>query len=140
MGARLLAFVVEHALGYVFDSSTGFRWPGRKPGEKNLRSPDVSFVAVGRFPNEEPPVGFVEFAPDVAVEILSPDDRRRDVLEKVGEYLDAGSALVWVIDPERRSAAVYRSLTDVQHLGEDDSLDGESTVPGFTCRVRDLLG
>jgi len=102
------SYVRERRLGHVFDSSTGFRWPGRTPSQKNLRSPDLAFVAAGRFPAERVPVGFVEFAPDLAVEVLSPEDQRRDVLEKVGEYLDAGTRLVWVIDPEERTAAVYR--------------------------------
>jgi Uma2 family endonuclease len=134
------SFVRDRRLGYVFESSTGFRWPGRKPGPKNLRSPDVSFVAAGRFPDGKIPTGFIEFAPDLAVEVLSPDDRRRDVLEKVGEYLDAGSRLVWVIDPETRSAAIYRSLTDVRHVDERGSLEGEDVVPGLSSRLADVLG
>jgi Uma2 family endonuclease len=105
----------------------------------NLRSPDVSFVARGRFPQETVPVGFIEFAPDLAAEVLSPDDRRRDVLEKVGEYLDAGTRLVWVVDPESRTAAVYRSLTDVRHLAGNDSLEGEEVVPGFSCRLEEIF-
>ena len=141
---RLAFLISSHVrqgrLGHVFESSTGFRWPGRKPGPKNLRSPDVSFVATGRFPDEKLPTGFVEFAPDLAVEVLSPDDRRRDVLEKVGEYLDAGSRLVWVIDPETRTAAIYRSLTDVRHVGEGGSLEGEDVVPGLSCPLADVLG
>lgn len=138
---RLGAFVVERKLGHIFESSTGFRWPGRKPDQPdNLRSPDLSFVATGRFPDEREPVGFVEFAPDLAVEVLSPDDRRRDVLEKIGEYLDAGTRLVWVIDPEKRTAAAYRSLTDVRVLAEGDALDGGDVLPGFACPLRDVLG
>ena len=124
---RLGAFVVARKLGHVFESSTDFRWPGRKPDQPdNLCSPDLSFVAAGRFPDEREPVGFVEFAPDLAVEVLSPDDRRRDVLEK--------------IDPEKRTAAAYRSLTDVRVLVEADSLDGQEVVPGFACPLRDVLG
>lgn len=134
------SYVRQRRLGYVFDSRTGFRWAGRKPGPKNLRSPDVSFVAAGRFPDEKVPTGFVEFAPDLAVEVLSPEDRRRDVLEKVGEYLDAGSRLVWVIDPETRSAAIHRSLTDVRHVDEGGSLEGEDVVPGLSCSLADVLG
>jgi Uma2 family endonuclease len=138
---RLGAFVLERKLGHVFESSTGFRWPGRKAGPDNLRSPDLSFVAAGRFADERAPEGFVEFAPDLAVEVLSPSDRRRDVLEKVGEYLDAGTRLVWVLDPAERSAAVYRRrLTDVRSVvGDDSVLEGEDVVPDFTCRLRDLF-
>lgn len=85
------------------DSSAGFRLPSG-----NIRVPDVSFVAAGRLAGERPPEGFPDLAPDLAVEVLSPDDRSRDVLDKVGEYLQAGVRLVWVIDPKRRAAATYR--------------------------------
>jgi Uma2 family endonuclease len=141
LAARLLAFVTEQKLGHVLDSSTGFRWPGRRADRPdNVRSPDVSFVAAGRFPDERVPVGFPPFAPDLAVEVLSPGDRRGDLLEKVGEYLDAGSRLVWVIDPETRTAGAYRSLTDVRAIGEADVLDGEDVIPGFACPLKDVLG
>ena len=140
LGAYLWVFVSERKLGHVVGSSTGFRWPGRKPDRPdNVRSPDVSFVAAGRFPDERRPIGFAELAPDLAVEVLSPHDRGGDVLEKVGEYLDAGTRLVWVIDPEKRTAAAYRSLTDVRVLGETDTLDGEDVVPGFSCPLKDVL-
>ena len=129
---RLGAFVEERRLGDLFDSSTGFRLPGG-----NVRLPDVSFVAKGRLVGDLD--GFGDLAPDLAVEVLSPGDRSRDVLDKVGEYLEAGVHLVWVIDPKRRSAAVYRSLTDTRKLGPDDSLDGEDVVPGFQCRLADVI-
>ena len=137
---RLGAFVIEQRLGHIFESSTGFRWPGRNPdGPDNVRSPDLSFVASGRFPDGRAPVGFIPFAPDLAVEVLSPGDRRNDVLEKVGEYLDAGSRLVWVIDPEQRMAIAYRSLMDVRVIREAEMLEGEDVVPGFACALRDVL-
>jgi Uma2 family endonuclease len=132
---RLLAFVKASGLRYVFDSSTGFRLP-----KGNVRSPDVSFVARGRFPGEVIPEGFSPVPPDLAVEILSPEDRSRFVLEKVGEYLDAGVPLVWVIDPRKRNASVYRSLTNVRTLAEGDDLDGEDVMPGFRCRLGEILG
>jgi Uma2 family endonuclease len=127
-------------LGVVFDSSTGFRLAGRKAGQQDVRSPDISFVATGRLSGDHAPAGFIELAPDLAVEVLSPEDRRREVLEKVGEFLDAGTRLVWVLDPAKRSAAAYRSLTDVRRLGEDESLDGEDVIPGFACVLADVLG
>jgi Uma2 family endonuclease len=134
LAARLQAFVKRRNLGYVFDSSTGVRLPNG-----NVRSPDVSFVARGRFKGEVVPKGFVPFAPDLAVEVLSPKDRPRFILDKVGEYLDAGVRLVWVLDPEARSAAVYRSLTEVRTLSVKDQLAGEDVLPGFRCRLRDLF-
>jgi Uma2 family endonuclease len=141
LAARLWVYVTDRQLGHVVGSSAGFRWPSRKADRPdNVRSPDVSFVAAGRFPDERWPVGFAELAPDLAVEVLSPGDNSRDVLEKVGEYLDAGARLVWVIDPDTRTAAIHRSLTDVRTIGEADSLDGEDVVPGFACPLKDVLG
>ncbi len=86
---RLGNFVEQGRLGYVFDSSTGFRLPGG-----NVRLPDVTFVARGRFKTEKVPDGFGDVVPDLAVEVLSPDDRARDVLDKVGECRQAG-ACAW---------------------------------------------
>ena len=137
---RLHAYVRERNLGVVFDSSTGFRIAGRKAGQQDVRSPDVSFVAAGRLPGDRAPIGFIELAPDLAVEVLSPDDRRREVLEKVGEFLDVGTRLVWVLDPEQRTAAAYRSSTDVRRLAVNESLDGEDVIPGFACALTDLFG
>ncbi len=134
LSARMNNLVEERQLGYLFDSSTGFRLPGG-----NVRLPDVAFVARGRFTDEQVPEGFANLAPDLAVEVLSPGDRSRDILDKVGEYLQAGVPLVWVIDPKRRTAAVYKSLTDVRRLGPEDSLDGEDVVPGFRCLLADVV-
>ena len=134
LSTRLMLFVEEHGLGHVFDSSTGFRLPGG-----NVRSPDVSFVATGRFSKERPPEGFSDVPPDLAVEVLSPEDRPRDLLDKVGEYLQAGVGLIWIIDPRKGHGAIYRSLTDVREVSGDDSLDGEDVVPGFRCLLGELL-
>jgi len=131
--AALLAFVSPKRLGDVFDSSTGYRLPGG-----NVRSPDASFVSSKRLPGV--PEGFLELAPDLAVEVLSPEDSPREVLDKVGEYLAAGVRLVWVIDPRAAHAVSYRSLTDVHGIGPDGSLDGGELLPGFRCPLSDLLG
>lgn len=130
---KLWTFVAEHGLGDVLESNTGFRLPGG-----NVRCPDVSFVSAARVPAGQPQ-GFAELAPDLAVEVLSPEDRHRDVLDKVGEYLGAGVRLVWVIDPEQATAVVFRSLTDVRRVERDGVLDGEDVVPGFTCALSELL-
>ena len=134
LGSRLLAFVTQHKLGHVCGADAGFRLPGG-----NVRSPDVSFIAAGRFPDDKVPDDWGSVAPDLAVEVLSPRDRPRYLLDKVGEYLESGVRLVWVIDPKRARAVVYRSLTDVRELGPDDLLQGEEVLPGFGCRLRDIL-
>jgi Uma2 family endonuclease len=132
--ALLVGFVKQHRLGYVLGPDAGFRLPGG-----NIRSPDASFVATGRFPDDRVPDGFGDLAPDLAVEVVQPGDRPRHVLDKVGEYLEAGVRRVWVIDPSLARAVVYRSLSEVRELGPDDVLDGEDVLPGFRCVVRDIL-
>lgn len=134
LAARLLAFAEERRLGFVFGSDVGFRLPGG-----NVRSPDASFVSAGRFPDDREPDDFADLAPDLAVEVVSPGDRPRHVLDKVGEYLEAGTRLVWVIDPKKGKAVAYRSSTEVRELGPADVLDGEDVLPGFCCRLQEIL-
>ena len=105
----------------------------------NVRSPDASFVSTGRFPNDRVPDDFATLAPDLAVEVVSPGDRPRHILDKVSEYLEAGTRLVWVIDPRIAKAAVYRSLSDVWELGAEDGFDGEDVLPGFSCPLSEIL-
>ena len=126
--------VKKHGLGHIVGPDTGHRLPSG-----NVRCPDVSFIRTGRFPDEVVPIDYVDVSPDLAVEILSPNDRPRWILDKVGEYLEAGVRLVWVIDPQKRRATAYRSLLDVRELGPEDPLDGEDVVPGFRCRLGDIF-
>ncbi len=101
-------------------------------------APDVAFVRQERIPDPEPR-GYAELAPDLVVEVLSPDDRPGALLAKVSEWLNAGSRLVWVVDPIRRLARVYRQDGTEAVLTEGDVLDGEEVVPEFRCRLGDIL-
>ena len=103
-----------------------------------VRGPDVSFVREERVPDPLP-LGFARFAPDLAVEVLSPDDRPGDVLQKVADYLRAGTRLVWVIDPDRRQARVHRADGTIAIVTENDVLDGEDVLPDFTCSLHEVL-
>jgi Uma2 family endonuclease len=104
-----------------------------------VRGPDVAFVRKERVPDPIPAT-FLEFAPDLVGEVLSPNDRPGEVLAKIGDWLDGGARLVWVIDPERRVARVYRADGTEQILGENDQLAGEDVLPGFSCALASLLG
>jgi Uma2 family endonuclease len=132
---RLTEFVERHGLGRVFAQDTGFKI-ARDPD--TVRAPDVAFVArerLARIPEE----GYAEFAPDWVAEILSPGDRPGEVLEKVGQWLDAGVRLVWVLDPVRWQARVYRADGTESIVGPEEQLDGENVIPGFRCPLRDIL-
>ena len=125
-----------NGLGWVFAAETGFILR-RDPD--TVRAPDVAFVTQSRLGVHEIPDGFISVIPDLVVEVVSPGDTRREVREKIEDWLRAGVRLVWVIYPVTRSATVYRSLDDVAHLTENDTLDGEDVVPGFACRVVELF-
>lgn len=134
LASRVLAHVETRSLGHVADSSTGCWMPSG-----NLRVPDLTFLSRERAPSPLPD-GFLRVVPDLVAEVLSPEDSRRAILDKVGEYLEAGVRLVWVIDPKARTAVAWRSLTDARTIRENDDLDGGDVIPGFRCLLRDVLG
>src|SRR6185436_13966320 len=101
-------------LGLVFAPDLLYKLPSG-----NRRGPDVSFMSTERLAAVPEGTVFPATAPDLAVEVLSPSDRPRHVLEKVGEYLDAGVRLVWVIDPVKRQAVVYRTATEGRFVAAD---------------------
>jgi len=131
----LSEFVDAHDLGVVLTES-GFLL-SRNPD--TVRGPDVSFVRSDRFDAEEAARGYIQGAPDLAIEILSPSYRPGDTHAKVADYLAAGASLVWVIDPMQRTAMVYRSLLAPRRVGVDGVLEGEDVLPGFSVSVARIL-
>ena len=134
LALRLGAHVAGAELGQLFAAETGFTL---FQAPDTVRAPDVAFIRRERLPQAT--TGFLQIAPDVAVEVLSPGDRAGGVLAKVGDWLEAGTRLVWVIDPERRIARVYRPDGTESSLTEGQSLDGEDVVPGFSCLLGSIL-
>jgi Uma2 family endonuclease len=131
--SRMEAYARQHRLGDVLGSNALYVLPSG-----NRRGPDVSFVAAGRLAREAAGAVFPRLAPDLAVEIVSPSDKPSRVLDKVGEYLQAGVRLVWVLDFEARQATAYR-LTTVRVIDETGTLDGEDVLPGFACPLAEIL-
>ena len=121
--------------GAVFVGDVGFTLR-RDPD--TVRGPDIAFVSKDRVPDPIPS-SFLEFAPDLVVEILSPSDRPGEVLAKVGDWLDAGARLVWVIDPERRLARVYKADGTEHMLDATAQLLGDDVLPGFRCALASIL-
>ena len=103
-----------------------------------VRGPDVAYVSRERWAGPLPD-GYGEFAPDLVVEIRSPSDRVGAVLAKVGEWLDAGSRIVWVVDPSRRLVTVYSADGSQAVLGNEDVLDAGNLLPGFTFAIAELF-
>jgi Uma2 family endonuclease len=132
---ELWSYVRTHQLGVVYAAETGFTL-ARRPD--TVRAPDVAFVHRDRLPTPEP-IGFPDLAPDLVVEVISPGDRPGELLAKIADWLSAGTRLVWVIDPERRLARVYRQDGTERIVAADDTLNGEDVVPGFSCLLSAIL-
>ena len=98
----------------------------------------MAVVSRARLPGPEP-IGFPDLAPDLVVEVRSPGDRPGEILAKVADWLSAGTRLVWVVDPERRLARVYRQDGTESVVTEHEALDGEDVVPGFSCPLDAIL-
>ena len=133
---RLSEFVRRRDLGRVVSTETGFLL-ARDPD--TVRTPDVSFVCQTRMARAGSFKGFFPGPPDLAVELLSPNERPADVHAKIGDYLAAGARLVWVIDPSRREVRVHRSLLQPMILDETSILDGGDVLPEFSVRVARLF-
>lgn len=133
---HLSSFIRPRALGRVYVSETGFVL-ARDPDV--VRAPDVAFVANDRLPPARDREGYLPLAPDLAIEVVSPHDRQSDVMDKVLEYLDAGTRLVWVVEPRRRTVTVWTPDRTARILTEDDELDGGDVLPGFRLSIADIF-
>ena len=131
---RLGLFVETNKLGTVFVNDTGFLTE-RDPD--TVRGADVSFWSLDRLP--QVPEDYVEIPPDLAVEVVSPDDHFGRLHRKITHYLTHGIRLLWVVDPVDRSVTVYRPDQPLRILAENDLLTGEEIVPGFSCTVREFF-
>ena len=132
---KLGVHVERTGLGQLFAAETGFTLAR---GPDTVRAPDVAYVRRERLLDPEPR-GFPDLAPDLVVEVLSPDDRPGAVLAKIADWLSAGTRLVWVIDPARRVARVYRADGGETLVTADQALDGEDVVSGFSCPLETIL-
>lgn len=130
------AHVVEQGLGRLLDAGTGFLLE-RDPD--TVRAPDIAFIHRDRFPPESDEDAFWPGAPDLAVDVVSLDDKFAELDDKIQAWLDARSTEVWVVNPKWRNVTVYRSATDIQTLTENDDLCGGDVVPGFRCQVGEIF-
>jgi len=134
--APLAQYVKAHRLGAVYGAETGFKLA---TNPDTVRAPDIAFVRQQQIERIGEPEGFWPEAPDLAVEVNSPGDTVSDVENKVQEYLQAGTRLVWVVSPRLRIVTVYRSLTDIITLTEKDMLDGGDVISGFQFSVSEIF-
>jgi Uma2 family endonuclease len=138
-GFVIMQHVEAHDLGVVTAAETGYIL-GRVDGKDTVRAPDVGFIAKARIPASGlPDKGFFPGAPDLAVEIVSPNDDADDLARKIAQYLQAGARMVIAAYPSEQQLRVH-TAAGVSILGIDDTLEGGDVLPGFTCPVRRLLG
>lgn len=133
LGRLIGPYADDH--GILTASQAGFRM-----ASGNVRLPDFAFTRYDRFPNGEVPDGFVEFAPDLAVEIISPSEEPGDMARKVEEYFASGAQQVWHMFPETKTLIVFRLSSETTTYQSDDEIDMNDLLPGFRSRVTELFG
>ena len=123
---------------YTFDSGYGVALTGEpgyrlERGPDTVRAPDVAWIAPGRIPPGTQ--GYPELAPDLAVEVKSPGNSNPEMAAKARMWLCYGSRAAVTLDPATASAIVYRPNAEPETLGQDDTLDLNDIMPGFSCPV-----
>jgi Uma2 family endonuclease len=135
--ARLAPFVEQNHMGETYTADAGFLL---RRAPDTVRAPDVAFVTAARLATMNlSPTGFFPGAPDLAIEVVSPSDTDREVEEKTAEWLAAGTQVVVIVEPTRRTASVYRPGADVQSFGESDRLTISDLLPGWSLRVQEIF-
>ncbi len=133
----LMSFVESRQLGWVFPSDCGYQCFPNSPNK--LRRPDVSFLRREKLPNVQFFDGHVRVVPDLVVEVISPRDIMESLELKIAEYQSAGVTSIWVISPKTRTCTIHRLSGQTLRLKEGDTITEPELLPGFSCRVGDLL-
>ena len=131
------SFAKERNLGLINGAQGSYQIFPDDP--KKFRVPDVSFTSRHRLPVEGPAEGHGKVAPDLVVEVISPNDLFVEVSIKVQDFRAAGVRLIWVVNPYSRDVQVYRVNGGWSFLRESETLDGEDILPGFQCLVEELF-
>ena len=133
---RLASHVEDNDLGTVYAAETGFLLSSNPD---TVRAPDVAFVSRFRHQDEASVSGYWPGAPDLVVEVVSPSDTYSEVESKVMAWLDAGTRIALVLDPERRQVTTYRSRSDIKILTAQETFEAKDVVPGWSLRIADLF-
>lgn len=132
----LWSFVRKNRLGVLYAAETGFIL---QQNPDTVRAPDVAFVTHERAAQQKRKTGYFQGAPDLAVEVISPSEILDDVENKLIDYLEAGTKVVWLVYPRTQTITIYRSLTDVRILTINDDLDCSDLLPGFSVPVAEIF-
>ena len=138
IASRLERHVDANNLGRTYAAETGFKISS---DPDTVRAPDAAFVSRERVEGAGKVTGYWPGAPDLAVEVVSPNDTHSEVIGKSLAWLEAGSRMVLVVDPEKRTITVYRSRDEIRVLTADagDTVDGADVVPGWKLPVAELF-
>ena len=136
VGVSLGVHVKANNLGRVYAAETGFKLASNPD---TVLAPDAAFVRQERLDKAGETSGYWPGAPDLVVEVVSPNDRHSDVVEKALAWLEAGCRMVLVADPERRTVTVYRSLLEIRILTGCDAIDGAGVVPGWKLPLAEIF-
>ena len=135
LAVEIRNYLRTHDLGRVLGADGTVRL---LPGQ--LRAPDVAFYSWAKLPgNKIPQDAFPSVVPDLAVEVLSRSNTKREMRRKLEEYFTAGTALVWFVDPASLTARVFYSVDESKELSRNDVLDGESVLPGLQIKLTDVF-
>ncbi len=132
----LYEYVKSKNLGKIYAAETGFLL---EQDPDTVHAADVTFIRLERIEHAGPVKGYWKGAPDLAVEVISPGDTVGRVEGKVAEWLDGGTGAVWIVSPKMHTVTVYRSLTEIEVLTENDTLDGGAVVPGFQIPIVEIF-
>lgn len=135
-GEALNSFARSSKLGKVFVGEVGIF---TRRGPDTVRGADVAYLSNERYERLGSKQGFLDVAPDLVVEVLSPRDSAAGLTQKLREYFAIGVRLVWVADPAARAVLAYRSPTDVREFRKADRLTGDDVLPGFELTVTSLF-
>jgi Uma2 family endonuclease len=132
--SSLAGFLEQHKIG-VACTSLGVVL---SRGPDTVRAPDLAFISKARI-SYPPSTKFFEGAPDLAIEVLSPEDRAGKTQEKIREYLKAGARQVWIVDPDTETVTVHLPGGGSQSYSGDSEVSGGDILPGFSFRPADLF-
>lgn len=133
----LSQFVRANRLGRVFADNTGFALAIPGADADTVRSPDIAFIRAALVPPDGIPLrgGFLRVTPDLVAEVLSPDQTLAEIDERRADFFAAGTRVMWVVNPRRRTVAVHAPSAPPRFLGEFDTLDGGDVLPGLAIPV-----
>jgi len=136
LAGPLYEYAKKNHLGKVYAAETGYLL---EENPDTVRAADVSFISRDRIEKAGVVHGYWKGAPDLAVEVVSPSDTVRRIEGKVADWLESGTRIVWVVSPKMHTVTVYRSLTEIELLTENDTLDGGDVVPGFQISIAEIF-